>query len=230
MFERKNQNVLSAHYNNIVDHGDSDSGSSGSDPEHGFGADSEDDFITLARADHDLSDDDSTPVARPSETSKSISTSTIGPKPNPKKKTTPSNPLQGILPASATAVPAASSSIPDAQLSKRALKIGTSKKAMLKYKGAPHKLTFDEEGDAHEVYDIQEVDPQIGKDGWKEMGKEYLDGIKERLEEEDKRDREEARERRREKKQARKEKEKLVSWFVWFCSCVANGFMLGTGW
>jgi len=81
---------------------------------------------------------------------------------------------------------------------------------MLRYKGAPHKLTFDEEGDAHEIYDIQEVNPEIGKEGWMEMGKEYLDGIKGRLEEDDKRDREEAREKRREKKRERKEKEKLA--------------------
>ncbi len=42
MFERKNQNILSEHYTKLVDH-DAD-------------GDSEDEFITLKRADHDLDD------------------------------------------------------------------------------------------------------------------------------------------------------------------------------
>lgn len=47
MFERKNQNILSEHYNKLVDH----SGDNGDDSE------SDGDFITLKRADHDLPDD-----------------------------------------------------------------------------------------------------------------------------------------------------------------------------
>ena len=46
LFERKNQNILSEHYNKLIDH-------SGS----GSGSDSDDEFITLKRADHDLDDD-----------------------------------------------------------------------------------------------------------------------------------------------------------------------------
>ncbi|KAI0356989.1 DEAD-domain-containing protein [Trametes cingulata] len=49
MFERKNQNILSEHYNKLVDHS--------ADPN---ADDSEDDFITLKRADHDLEDGQST--------------------------------------------------------------------------------------------------------------------------------------------------------------------------
>ncbi len=44
MFERKNQNILSEHFNKLVDH-------EGDKPE---GDDSDDDFITLKRADHEL--------------------------------------------------------------------------------------------------------------------------------------------------------------------------------
>ncbi|KAF4579554.1 ATP-dependent RNA helicase dbp4 [Pleurotus pulmonarius] len=43
MFERKNQNILSEHYNKLIDHDDD--------------ADDADDFITLKRADHDIDDD-----------------------------------------------------------------------------------------------------------------------------------------------------------------------------
>jgi ATP-dependent RNA helicase DDX10/DBP4 len=42
MFERKNQNILSEHYSKLIDH----------EPD-----DDDDDFITLKRADHDLSED-----------------------------------------------------------------------------------------------------------------------------------------------------------------------------
>ena len=42
LFERKNQNILSEHYTKLIDHG---------------GSDSDDEFLTLKRADHDLDDD-----------------------------------------------------------------------------------------------------------------------------------------------------------------------------
>lgn len=48
MFERKNQNILSEHYNKLVDH-------AGDRP---AGDDSDDDFITLKRADHELNEDE----------------------------------------------------------------------------------------------------------------------------------------------------------------------------
>lgn len=47
MFERKNQNILSSHYSKLVDHGDV--------------PDEDEDFITLKRSNHDLSDTDATP-------------------------------------------------------------------------------------------------------------------------------------------------------------------------
>ncbi|KAG2359891.1 DEAD-domain-containing protein [Suillus spraguei] len=47
MFERKNQNILSAHYSKLVDHGDA--------------FDDDEDFITLKRSNHDLPDTDANP-------------------------------------------------------------------------------------------------------------------------------------------------------------------------
>ena len=47
MFERKNQNILSEHYSKLISHDES-----------GNSSGSEEDFITLKRADHGLSDDD----------------------------------------------------------------------------------------------------------------------------------------------------------------------------
>ncbi len=48
MFERKNQSVLSEHYTKLVDHTADREGED----------DSEDEFITLKRADHELDDDE----------------------------------------------------------------------------------------------------------------------------------------------------------------------------
>jgi ATP-dependent RNA helicase DDX10/DBP4 len=207
MFERKNQNVLSSHYKNVVEHDGSDFNSnSGSGSEDGLAASSdEEDFITLARADHELPGE---PGAHEEELNSGPSKSKTS---ESKKKAASRNPLQGILPASASAVLAKGTTIDaDSQLSNRALKMGASKKAMLKHKGAPHKLTFDEDGDVHEVYDIQAVDSSIDKEAWKAKGREYVEELQDKLQADDLRDREEARDRRREKKRIRKEKEKLV--------------------
>lgn len=163
MFERKNQNILSSHYTKLVDHtldptltGDV----SGSD---------DDDFITLARANHTLSDDD------------------------------------GDLPVSEN-------------ISKRKLKAGTSKRAMLKYKGAPTKLVFDDEGKPHEIYEMKDVDDVFGEgreDGdVREAGKKFVESERGRLREADVRDKEEAKEKRKEKKRKRKEREREVRCFL----------------
>ena len=52
MFERKNQNVLSSHYSKLIEH---DSASANGD-------DSDDEFITLKRADHDLPESEMLPL------------------------------------------------------------------------------------------------------------------------------------------------------------------------
>ena len=95
MFERKNQNILSEHYQKLVDHGaDADGGS-------------DDEFITLKRADHDLDDfpgsDDDGPLG-------------------------------------------------SGHHSKRKQRLALSKKALAKHGEKGHKLVFDAEGRAHEVY------------------------------------------------------------------------------
>ncbi|EIM87449.1 DEAD-domain-containing protein [Stereum hirsutum FP-91666 SS1] len=157
MFERKNQNILSSHYTKLVDHS--------LDPtlnRSGDASDSDDDFITLARADHALPGDDALPSSE--------------------------------------------------NISKRKLKAGTSKRAMLKYKGAPTKLVFDDEGKPHEVYEMKDVDDVFGEgkqDGdVKEAGKKFVESERGRLREADVRDKEEAKEKKKEKKRKRKERER----------------------
>ena len=55
LFERKNQNILSEHYTKLIDHS---------------GSGSDDEFLTLKRADHDLDDDDDGALPESGYTSK----------------------------------------------------------------------------------------------------------------------------------------------------------------
>lgn len=122
-------------------------------------------------------------------------------------------------------------SLTDTELSKRKIKMGESKKAMLKMKGTGHKLTFDDDGTSHEVYEMQ------GEDEFREQGEaeqqreEYLKAERERMVDADKVDRAVAREKRMEKKRKRKDREREVSW--WYFEplpipmdvCLQNDFL-----
>jgi ATP-dependent RNA helicase DDX10/DBP4 len=162
MFERKNQNVLSEHYTKLVDH----SADLNND-------DSDDDFITLKRADHDLVEDE-------------------------QRGTQPLDSAESI--------------------SKRKLKMGQSKRAMLKYKSLGTKLVFDDEGVAHDAYEIGDGQQFLdkGRDKVKEAEDAHAAAERARLAEADVLDREQARDRKREKKRKRKERERAVSFFFVF--------------
>ncbi|RDB30847.1 ATP-dependent RNA helicase dbp4 [Hypsizygus marmoreus] len=146
MFERKNQNILSEHYSKLIDHDPID--------------DAEEDFITLKRADHDLSDEDR------------------GPDPE--------------------------------DLSKRKLKLGRAKRTIEK-NGNPKKLVFDEEGNAHELYELANAEEWYqakgGLAGVKEEGQKFAEGERGKMKVTDLVDKAEAREKKREKKRKRKERE-----------------------
>lgn len=151
MFERKNQNILSEHYTKLIDHS-ADAG----------GSDSDDEFITLKRADHELPD---------------------------------------TLPTSDF-------------ISKRKLKMGQSKKAMLKHHGLGQKLIFDEEGKPHEVYEMHDAEAEFEGVDVIEVAKEFAEDQRGKMKEVDAVDKEEAREKKKEKKRKRKEKERGVSSLV----------------
>jgi len=149
MFGRKNQNILSEHYAKMIDHGDA----------------SDEDFITLKRADHDLSE----------------------------SKEHVEHDVE--------------------DLSKRKLKLSRTKRMVAKYGQLGQKLIFDDDGNAHEVYEM--VDPQEfykhGIDSVKEAGRKFAEGEKGKLKEADAVDKEVAKEKEKEKKRKRKEREKGVS-------------------
>lgn len=151
MFERKNQKL--EHYSKLVDHeGDTPLASGGN------GSGSDDEFITLKRADHEL---DESLAAEP----------------------------------------------PGAHLSKRKIKIGKSKKAMLKYKEAGKKLVFDDEGVGHSIYETQKPEEDVEK--IKGAGKEFAEDERSKLKVVDVEDKVVAKEKKREKKRKRKERERV---------------------
>ncbi|KAI0372411.1 DEAD-domain-containing protein [Pilatotrama ljubarskyi] len=145
MFERKNQNILSEHYNKLVDH------SANAD-------DSEDDFITLKRADHDLEDGQSTEHDF---------------------------------------------------ISKRKQRLAASKKALAKIGPKGHKLVFDDEGNAHELYEMKDAS-EVFRDAneVKEAGRKFAESERGKLQQADVMDKAEAKEKKREKKRKRKERER----------------------
>lgn len=102
-------------------------------------------------------------------------------------------------------------------LSKRKLKMGTSKKAMLSFKGNPTKLIFDEDGASHAIYELKDDDDFKADGDAKDQQKKFVDEERAALAVIDVLDKERAKEKRREKKRKRKGEEEdevgLLSFF-----------------
>lgn len=96
-------------------------------------------------------------------------------------------------------------------LSKRKLKMGTSKKAMLSSHDNPTKLVFDDEGAAHAIYELGDEE-DFRKDGDARAQREQFVLLEaERLRVADVEDKERAKDKRREKKRKMKEYEEEES-------------------
>ncbi|KAF8717487.1 DEAD protein, partial [Rhizoctonia solani] len=94
-------------------------------------------------------------------------------------------------------------------ISQRKLKIGQSKRAMLKYKSGGTKLVFDDDGGAHPLYEMQD-DAVFAQEAGGDVigaGKVYVDQVRTRMRDEDVLDKQEAREKKKEKKRKRKDRE-----------------------
>jgi ATP-dependent RNA helicase DDX10/DBP4 len=96
-------------------------------------------------------------------------------------------------------------------LSKRKLKQGQSKKAMLSTRGNPTKLVFDDEGDSHAIYELGDLDDFEKEGNATEQQKKFVEEEQKKLKEQDVKDKERQKELRREKKRKRKEIERGVS-------------------
>ncbi|KAK4988366.1 ATP-dependent RNA helicase dbp4 [Elasticomyces elasticus] len=93
--------------------------------------------------------------------------------------------------------------------SKRREKLLTSKKKLLKLKGKGTKLVFDDDGNAHQIYELEDLDQFAAKGAPEEQRRRFLEAEAERVRAVDVADKELAREKRRTKKDKRKERERV---------------------
>ncbi|KAH0428417.1 DEAD/DEAH box helicase [Colletotrichum camelliae] len=92
--------------------------------------------------------------------------------------------------------------------SKRREKALSSKKKMLKFKGRGTKLVFDEDGNAHQIYELQNEDDFKQEGPAEELRQKFVESETARVKEADMDDKELAKEKRREKRLKRKLAEK----------------------
>ncbi|KAH7143766.1 P-loop containing nucleoside triphosphate hydrolase protein [Dactylonectria macrodidyma] len=93
--------------------------------------------------------------------------------------------------------------------SKRREKALKSKKKMLKFKGNPTKLVYDEDGNAHEVYELQDED-DFNKEGpAEELRRKFVEDETTRVQEADVDDKQIAKQKKREKRDKRKAREAM---------------------
>ncbi|CAN6673306.1 ATP-dependent RNA helicase Hca4p [Trichomonascus vanleenenianus] len=94
--------------------------------------------------------------------------------------------------------------------SKRAAKRALSKKLSAKERGNPTKLVFDDEGNAHELYELEDEEDFKAAGDAKDQQKKYLEQETKVMAERDVEDKELAREKRLEKKRRRQEIERRL--------------------
>lgn len=92
--------------------------------------------------------------------------------------------------------------------SKRREKLLTSKKKLLKYKGKGTKLVYDEEGNPHELYELEDEEKFKARGSAKDQQAKFLEEEAERTRQADVEDKEVARQKQREKKEKRKARER----------------------
>ncbi|KAF3935705.1 hypothetical protein ABW19_dt0208113 [Dactylella cylindrospora] len=88
--------------------------------------------------------------------------------------------------------------------SKRREKLATSKKAMLKYKGKGTKLVFDEEGEAHAIYEFEDEEAFRNAGDAEEQRSKFVAAEKEKVSAADMEDKTLAKEKKRAKKERQK--------------------------
>ncbi|OJJ44989.1 hypothetical protein ASPZODRAFT_153310 [Penicilliopsis zonata CBS 506.65] len=183
MFERRNQNVLADHYSKLIN----DDGTIVDTPDEnddGEGSGDEDDFLTVKRR-FEAGDEDLGIEAGEDNT-------LVGEAANKKKDVKVVN-LDG------------KELIID---SKRREKLLTSKKKLLKYKGNGKKLIYDEDGNAHEVYELEDEEKFKARGDASEQRAKFLADETERTRMADVEDKALARQKKRDKKEKRKARER----------------------
>ncbi|KAF3033943.1 ATP-dependent RNA helicase dbp4 [Didymella keratinophila] len=180
MFERQNQDVLAEHYKKLVRDGDEADVFTGGDA-----ADADDDFMAVKRRIPADGDDE----ADANETF-GIDTSTD-----------PSIPGGKV-------VNLAGASQPLVIDSNRREKLLKSKKKLLQFMDKGKKIVYDDEGNPHEVYELENEDDFKARGLPEEQRQKFIEQAKQIVEQADVDDKAAAREKRREKLRKRKEKER----------------------
>lgn len=185
MFERRNQDVLAGHYSKLInDDGTMVAGGAGEGAAED--ADEDADFLSVKRrftaGDADLDQGDSESEESESE-------------PEPAKVVQLAGKGDEAL-------------VID---SKRREKLLKSKKKLLKYKGKGTKLVYDDEGNAHELYEMENEDQFKARGTADSQRQKFLEGETERTRQADLEDKEVARDKRREKKEKRRARERALA-------------------
>ncbi|KAH8700806.1 putative DEAD box RNA helicase [Talaromyces proteolyticus] len=192
MFERRNQDVLADHYAKLIN----DDGTMIDQSKSIQGdADEDDDFLTVKRrfeaGDRALGDD--------GDGESDSSSASASKKP------------EATMRKDVRVVKISDASEPLVIDSKRREKLLKSKKKLLKYKGHGTKLLFDEEGNAHNAYELEDEDKfRAGGDADTQRAK-FLDAEAEKTRAADIEDKEVAKQKKREKKEKRKARERELA-------------------
>jgi ATP-dependent RNA helicase DDX10/DBP4 len=179
MFERRNQDVLANHYTKLIN----DDGTNGGADISTADADEDDDFLSVKRR-FDAGDevfgsvDDAGSDVKGTAPSKAVKSVQIGGK----------EPL-----------------IIDSKRRERMLK---SRKKLLKFKGKGTKLVYDDDGNPHEVYELEDEDQFRQRGAADDQRARFLEMEAERTRLADIRDKEIAKQKKREKKEKRRAREK----------------------
>ncbi|OJI96668.1 hypothetical protein ASPVEDRAFT_36073 [Aspergillus versicolor CBS 583.65] len=190
MFERRNQDVLADHYSKLIN----DDGTI-ADPSKGTAdADEDEDFLSVKRrfeAGDEALDGEASPESDSDDASESEDDNEEenGDKKDPK--------VVKISDKDTLVVD-----------SKRREKLLKSKKKLLKFKGKGTKLVYDDEGNAHELYEMEDEDAFKARGDAKEQQARFLAEEAQRTQVADMEDKAVAKQKKREKKEKRKARER----------------------
>ncbi|KAK3709494.1 ATP-dependent RNA helicase dbp4 [Vermiconidia calcicola] len=189
MFERQNQDILADHYAKMLHHGD------------------ERDKVDLNKLDGEqVGDDDLFDVKRRIPAGEALSS-------DDDEEEGDATSLNGAAAAPGELGPK-SITVPGATMplildSKRREKLLKSKAKLLKHVGGKgSKLVFDDDGNAHQIYELEDEADFRARGAADEQRKRFLREEEERVREADERDKVVAKEKRRDKREKRKERER----------------------
>ena len=169
MFERRNQDVLSNHYNKLITSED------GNDGSHLAESEDEGAFLVAKKR----GNDEDSVVLGGKDLEESL----------------------GAMPAKSAGRD------PFIIDSKRREKLGTSKKALLKLRGKGKKLIFDDDGNAHEVYELEDESQFVARGPASEQRSKFLQSEAERVRTADQVDKQAVKDKKKERKEKKKARE-----------------------